>query len=96
MSATAPLSYLTCTAAQADEYNAQHRHGFVSLNQLLESRADSHPNVVIAGFPERIADDGPWRMLSFSTSDCCHILVPQNRCKQSGSDHYACLFIEHM
>ena len=68
MPSRAPLSYLTCTAAQADEFNAAHPHGFVSLNQLLESRAESHPTVVVAGFPERIADDGPWRMLSFSTS----------------------------
>ena len=68
MPSRAPLSYLTCSAAQADEFNAEHPHGFVSLNQLLESRAESHPHVVVAGFPERIADDGPWRMLSFSTS----------------------------
>lgn len=60
-------SYLTCTAAQADEFNQTHSHHIVSLNQLLEERAVSHPDVCIAGFPEYVSSQDRWDLLKFST-----------------------------
>lgn len=61
-------SYLTCTAAEADEFNATNPHDFLSLNQLLECRAATDPDVRIAGFPERDRDNSRWTLLEFSTS----------------------------
>ncbi|PSS31017.1 hypothetical protein PHLCEN_2v2430 [Hermanssonia centrifuga] len=54
-------AYLTCTAAQAPQ-----NHGFVSLNQLLESRASSHPHLDVAAFPE--LTDGTWKVTGFTYS----------------------------
>jgi hypothetical protein len=59
-------SYLTCTAAQAEEFNQAHPHRIISLNQLLAVRATSHPNVCIAGFPEYDASEEQWNLMQFS------------------------------
>lgn len=59
-------SYMTCTAAQAQEFNESNPHKIVSLNQLLETRALSHPDVVVAGFPEFVASENRWELLEFS------------------------------
>lgn len=61
-------SYLTCTASQAQEFNKTHAHNILSLNQLLEVRAISHPDVCIAGFPEYVSEN-TWNLLKFSM--CC-------------------------
>ena len=58
-------SYLTCTAAQAEEFNTRNPHNYLSLNQLLEGRAQSHPTLVVASFPERVTED-KWESVSFS------------------------------
>lgn len=58
-------SYLTCTAAQASAFNQAHPHEFLSLNQLLEGRAVSHPDICVAGFPE--LRDGRWESIELST-----------------------------
>ncbi|TFK51963.1 acetyl-CoA synthetase-like protein [Heliocybe sulcata] len=49
------LSYLTCTGGQAKLLNDKNPHGFVSLNQVLQERARTHSDVLLAGFPERKA-----------------------------------------
>ncbi|KZT25172.1 acetyl-CoA synthetase-like protein, partial [Neolentinus lepideus HHB14362 ss-1] len=52
-------SYLTCTGGQARLLNDKNPHGFVSLNQVLQERAKTHPDTLIAGFPEhKVADEG--------------------------------------
>lgn len=66
MTSAARPSYLTCTAAQAQEFNEQNPHNIESLNQLLEHRALSHPNVCIAGFPEYDRLQDKWSLLTFS------------------------------
>ncbi|KIP01884.1 hypothetical protein PHLGIDRAFT_16917 [Phlebiopsis gigantea 11061_1 CR5-6] len=66
MAATGTLSYLTCTAAQAKEFNERNPHNIVSLNQLLETRAVSHPRVSVACFPEYIPEEDRWRLLTFT------------------------------
>ncbi|KAJ3555377.1 hypothetical protein NM688_g2610 [Phlebia brevispora] len=58
-------SYLTCTAAQADEFNTSNSHGLTSLNQLLEQRAYSHPDNVVAGFPENVQETR-WEVVMFT------------------------------
>lgn len=59
-------SYLTCTVSQAREFNATLPHHFVSLNQLLDERSVSHPDVVVAGFPELSESKGSWNVLELS------------------------------
>lgn len=61
-------SYLTCTVAQAREFNATSPHHFVSLNQLLDERANSYSDVVVAGFPELNAPKDSWNVVEFSMS----------------------------
>ena len=59
--------YLTCTASQAQEFNASNDHGIRSLNELLEVRAESHSDVCVAGFPEQPSGLVNWTVLKFST-----------------------------
>ncbi|KAI0343014.1 acetyl-CoA synthetase-like protein [Trametopsis cervina] len=59
-------SYLTCTASQAQEFNALNPHGICSLNELLESRARTHPAICVAGFPERCLDKPSWERVEFT------------------------------
>ena len=61
-----PPSYLTCTASQAQEFNEQKHHHIQSLNQLLEHRAISHPDLCVAGFPEHDGLKKQWTLLTFS------------------------------
>ena len=58
--------YLTCTASQAQEFNTTAPHGLVSLNELLELRAQTHGDVRLAGFPERANDKTTWILMEFS------------------------------
>ena len=69
MSEVKPL-YLTCTASQAQEFNAAHAHGFRSLNELLEVRAKTHGDVCIASFPEQDPGTSVWTPLNLSKLLC--------------------------
>ena len=62
--------YLTCTASQAQEFNAAHAHGFRSLNELLEVRAKTHGDTCIASFPEQDLGTSEWTPLNFSMLLC--------------------------
>lgn len=66
MSNALPPSYLTCTAAQAQEFNERNPHNIESLNQLLEHRVISHPAMCVAGFPEHDRIEDRWNLLAFS------------------------------
>lgn len=61
-------SYLTCTVAQAKEFNDKNPHNVISLNQLVDERAISHPDVVVAAFPELKESDASWDVVELSTS----------------------------
>ena len=53
----AELSYLVMTAADCADYNEDHPHGLISLNQMLEVRARDNPDAVCVGFITRRDDD---------------------------------------
>lgn len=59
-------SYLTCTVAQAKEFNATLPHHFISLSHLLDERSVSHPDVVVAGFPELSESRESWNVVELS------------------------------
>lgn len=53
------LSYLVMTAADCADWNEQHPHDIVSLNQLLEVRAAEQPDELCVGFSCKSVD-GRW------------------------------------
>lgn len=65
MATSVTPSYLTCTASQAEKFNSVNPHNILSLNQLLEQRAISHPHVAVAGFPELNVSSNRWELLKF-------------------------------
>lgn len=84
MESAARPTYLTCTAAQAQEFNERNPHNMVSLNQLLEQRAVSHPDIRVAGFPEYDPSRDRWTLLRFTFST---LLAASNSVALYYADH---------
>lgn len=43
------IPYVVATGEIAQAYNQKHPHGVSSINQLIEERARTHPDTVVAG-----------------------------------------------
>jgi hypothetical protein len=64
--------YVVHTAELAHQWNEQHPHHLVSINQLLERRSQECPDLIAAGMPmcSTSQNEESWRLKTFSMLRC--------------------------